>query len=97
MFVARAKEKKDRDVQEAIYALMKPHGAEMRDSAKAVAKEMRSGFAKAAKAAVEEDVSKVRDDLDLCSRMNVEEAASVADDDYIRRRDQTEEVTSYSM
>ena len=59
-FFACAKEDKSRAVQEAISALMKWYGTEMRDSVKAAAKGARAGFTEAVNAAVEEAVSKVR-------------------------------------
>ena len=51
-FVAPDKEEKARSVQEYISALMKRHGAEIRDAVDAAAKEARAGFTKVVNAAV---------------------------------------------
>ena len=91
LFVTCAEEEKARSIQEAIYTLMKRHGAEMRDSAEASAKGARVVFPEAVNAAVEAAVSKVRGELELHRRRDANEAASVDKDNGCRRRSQDEE------
>ena len=94
LFVPRADEEKAGAVREAISALMKRHGAEMRDEVEAAAKEVRAGFIEAVKAAVEDSISNVRDESELSRSRDAEEAARVAENDDSRRRSQDEEETS---
>ena len=96
-FVARAKEEKARAAQDYISALMKRHGAEMRDAVDAVAKEARAVFTEAKNAAVEEALSKVTDESELRRRRYAKEAARVANDEGSRKRAHEKEETSSSV
>ena len=88
LFVSCAEEEKVGAVQEAIYALKKRGGEEMRDAVEASYKEARAGFTEAANSALEEAVSKVRAKSELYRRRDAEEAARVTEDNDCRRRAQ---------
>ena len=97
LFVACSDEEKARTEQKSISALMKRHWADMRDAVDAAAKEARAVFTEAMNAAVEEALSKVRDESELRRRRDAEEAARVAKDNGSRRRAHEKEETSSSM
>ena len=97
LFVARTEEEKVRAAHEDISVLMKRSGAEMRYYIEASTNKLRVGFTEAVNTAVEEDVVKVRVELELRRRRDTEEAARVTEDDDCRKRYQEEEGTYSSV
>ena len=69
----------------------------MRYYIEASTNKLRAGFTEALNTAVEEDVLKVRVELELRRRRDTEEAARVTEDDDCRRRYQEEEGTYSSV